>query len=347
MVCFGMRASRLLSIQMMLQARGRMTARALAEALEVSIRTLYRDVDQLSAAGVPVYAERGRHGGFALLEGWKTSLTGLTASESQAVFLSGLAGPAAQLGLRDEARTARLKLLAAMPASTREQAQHFSDRFHFDPLDWYRDQEPVPHLAVVAGAVAAQHLLRVRYESWKATSSRNLNPLGLVLKAGVWYLVASATGRPVAEAQPRTYRVSNILDAEALDEPCQRPSDFDLAAYWEASLQRFERELYRDEATVSASAAGLKRLRQLSSRIARAVAAAAPAGADGRVRLSLPIESPDEASRQLMALAPEVEVLAPAALRRAVAQRLREGLACYGDAMASSMAFKPSASARR
>lgn len=319
-----MRASRLLSIQMMLQARGRLSARELADALEVSVRTLYRDVDQLSAAGVPIYAERGRNGGFALLEGWKTTLTGLTATESQAVFLSGLHGPAAQLGLAQEAESARLKLLAAMPAPTRDTAQQFSARFHFDPLDWYRDEEPVPHLATVAEAVSTGHQLALRYESWKATSQRTVHPLGLVLKAGVWYLVAGVG------TQPRTYRVANTLSAELLDAPVQRPQGFDLASYWQASLQRFERELYRDQATVRATPAGLQQLRQLSSRSARAVAAAPlPASPAGAVTLTLPIESIDHACRQLLPLAPEVEVLAPPTLREALVARLQEALRAY------------------
>lgn len=128
-----MRASRLLSLQMLLETRGRMSAQALAEALEVSVRTLYRDVDQLSAAGVPIYAERGRYGGFALLPGWKTTLTGLTPSEAQAVFLSGLPGPAQDLGLGGDVAGARLKLLAALPAAWRDDAQRVSTRLHLDP----------------------------------------------------------------------------------------------------------------------------------------------------------------------------------------------------------------------
>ena len=148
-----MRASRLLSLQMLLETRGRMSAQALAEALEVSVRTLYRDVDQLSAAGVPIYAERGRNGGFALLPGWKTTLTGLTPSEAQAVFLSGLPGPAQDLGLGGDVAGARLKLLAALPAAWRDDAQRVSARLHLDPVDWYRESDPTPHLPTVAVAV--------------------------------------------------------------------------------------------------------------------------------------------------------------------------------------------------
>src|SRR6266436_2391202 len=193
---------------MLLETRGRMNARALAGALEVSVRTLYRDVDQLTAAGVPIFAERGRSGGFQLLEGWKTTLTGLTASEAQAVFLTGLAGPAAQLGLGAQVETAKLKLLTALPAPWREDAQRISSRLHLDPVDWYREPEPLPHLATVAAAVWHERQLTIRYESWKATARRTVSPLGLVLKAGAWYLVAAV------DDKPRTYRISNIMQVD-------------------------------------------------------------------------------------------------------------------------------------
>lgn len=180
-----MRASRLLSLQMLLETRGTMSARALADALEVSVRTLHRDVDQLSAAGVPIYAERGRHGGFRLMEGWRTSLTGLTPSEAQAVFLSGLAGPAADLGLAHDVQGAQLKLLSALPASWRQQAQRVATRLHLDPIDWYREAEPVPHLATVATAVWDERQLRLRYDSWKKVATRTVEPLGLDRKSVV------------------------------------------------------------------------------------------------------------------------------------------------------------------
>jgi predicted DNA-binding transcriptional regulator YafY len=314
-----MRASRLLTIQMLLQSRGRMSARALAEELQVSVRTLHRDVDQLSAAGVPIYAERGRSGGFALLGGWKTSLTGLTQAESQAVFLSGLAGPAAQLGLGAEVKAAQLKLLTALPSAWREQAQTVSSRLHLDPVDWYHEQEPVPLLSVVAEAVWKDRRLAMRYESWKRTSARTVGPLGLVLKGGMWYLVA------LLRDQPRTFRVANILSAQVLDDSARPPPNFDLASYWADSMRRFERELYTGEAKLLATPAGLKALGYLSTAVARAVAAAAaPRRKDGRVRLRIPIESIEHATGQLLRLAPDVEVLEPAALRAATIERLKQ-----------------------
>jgi predicted DNA-binding transcriptional regulator YafY len=324
------RASRLLSIQMLLQVRGAMNARALADALEVSVRTLYRDVDQLTAAGVPIYAERGRSGGFRLLEGWKTTLTGLTPSEAQAVFLSGLAEPAAQLGLGTQVETAKLKLLAALPAPWRHDAQRISSRFHLDPVDWYREAEPLPHLAIVAAAVWNERQLTIRYESWKATARRTVNPLGLVLKAGAWYLVAAF------DDEPRTYRISNITQVQALEVHARRPRKFELARYWAESIRRFERELYQGHAVVMATPAGLKGLSYLSSAVAKAVADARTLSAkdgrrrDGRVKVSMPIESIEHATAQLMRLAPEVEAVEPAALRRSLMARLEETCRLYG-----------------
>lgn len=330
-----MRASRLLSLQMLLETRGRMSAQALSEALEVSVRTLYRDVDQLSAAGVPIYAERGRNGGFALLPGWKTTLTGLTPSEAQAVFLSGLPGPAQDLGLGSDVEGARLKLLSSLPASWREDAQRVSTRLHLDPVDWYRESDPTPHLPTVAAAVWSGYQITMRYESWADTVERTVSPLGLVLKAGVWYLVALPAGAaPSAHAGARTYRVSNILAATVLATPVRRPARFDLAGYWAQSIQRFESEIYTGEAALLATPAGLKGLRALSSAVARAVAAAPPPRRkDGRVAVTIPIESVEHACGQLMRLSPQVEVLQPAALRRALVERVRATAQLYGVGM--------------
>src|SRR5512134_253691 len=179
-----MRASRLLSILLLLQAHGRMSAQALAAEVESSVRTVFRDVDQLSAAGVPVWAERGRNGGFQLQEGWRTKLTGLTSAEASAIFLAGLPGPAAELGLGEAMTSAQLKLLAALPADWQAGAHRVGSRFHLDPVDWFRSAEPVEHLRSVAEAVWQECRLNVRYKSWNRVSDRLVDPLGLVLKAG-------------------------------------------------------------------------------------------------------------------------------------------------------------------
>jgi predicted DNA-binding transcriptional regulator YafY len=320
-----MRASRLLSIQMMLETRGPMSAAALAEALEISVRTLHRDIDQLTAAGVPIYAERGRAGGFRLLDGWNTRLTGLTPAEAQVVFLSGLAGPAADLGLDKPLQGAQLKLLTSLPESSRTEAQKMQSRFHLDPVDWYCEPDAVPHLAVVADAVWSDRQLSVSYESWRDEAERVVHPLGLVLKAGVWYLVAASDGKP------RTYRISNIKRAALLEPRARRPARFDLALYWAKSVARFEAELYTDHADVLATPVGLKDLRYLNAAAARAVAQAKPSRRrDGRVALRIPVESVEHGAGQLLRLAPEVEVTGPGRLREAMVLRLKRMAALYG-----------------
>ncbi len=318
-----MRASRLLSILMLLQARGRMSAQALAAEVEVSVRTIYRDVDQLSAAGVPVYAERGRDGGFQLLDGWRTRLTGMTSAEAQALFLAGLPGPAAELGLGDAMAAAQLKLLAALPAGWQADAQRVGARFHLDAVDWYRSAAPADHLPVVAAAVWAETRLKITYESWTGLGERLVDPLGLVLKAGTWYLAARSGGKV------RTYRVSNIRAVEAAEGRFTRPKDFTLSTYWGEATQRFEAEIYRGSALLRVTAVGLKRLRGMSAAVGDAALSARPADASGWAEVEIPIETVEQGARDLLRLGPEAEVLAPPALRRAVADTVRQLAALY------------------
>ncbi len=319
-----MRASRLLSLLMLLQSRGRMSAQALAEQLEVSVRTVYRDVDELSASGVPVWAEHGRHGGFVLQPGWRTRVDGLTAREAQAMFLGGLPGPAAQLGLGEAMASAQLKLLAALPADWRDDAHRVSSRFHLDPIDWYRGPSATDHLPAIAQAVWRERRIAVRYESWKGVVERTLEPLGLVLKAGTWYLAATS-GK-----EPRTYRLSNILELTLTDDVFVRPKTFDLAGYWAASTKRFEAELYRGEAVVRVSPRGVRMLRGLSAAVAEAVDRAADAaGSRGWREVTIPIESIEHAAGQLLRLGAEVQVMEPAALRRRIADTIAAMASLY------------------
>ena len=323
-----MRASRLLTIQMLLETRGRMSAQSLASMLEVSVRTLYRDIDQLVAAGVPIYAERGRTGGFQLMQGWATRLTGFTTLEAQAVFLAGLAGPAAQLGLGPAVADAQLKLLTALPAPQRNNAQRLQSRFHLDTLDWYREVECTPYLADVATAVWEERQLRITYESWRGMARRTVHPLGLVLKAGTWYLVASV------DTKPRTYRISNIRSLRVLDVPSERPSRFELAAYWTDAMRRFEQDLYRAKATVLATPAGLRELSRLSAAVAHAVkdARQLALGHAGTIHVEIPIETIAHAAKQLLPLAPEVVVVEPQALLAAIDAHLQQIARSYAAA---------------
>lgn len=319
-----MRASRLLSLLMLLQTRGRLSAQVLAETLEVSVRTIHRDVDELSASGVPIWADRGRLGGFQLQPGWRTKVDGLTAPEAQAMFLGGLPGPASELGLGEAMASAQLKLLAALPDGWREDARRVSARFHLDPIDWYRGPSATDHLPAIAQAVWGERRIAMRYESWKGEVSRRVDPLGLVLKAGIWYLAAQV-GMGV-----RTYRLSNILDLEVTDEAFERPADFDLATWWLAATKRFEKELVTDTAQLRVSTAGMKALRDLGSAVSSAAeASASEPDESGWRRVTIPIESVAHAAAQVLRLGAQAEVLKPAALRREVVERIAAVAALY------------------
>src|SRR5438105_12857441 len=257
-----MRASRLLSILLLLQARGRMTAEALAAEFEVSIRTIYRDVDQLSAADVPIYADRGPSGGFQLLDGYRTKLTGLSPAEAETLPLAGLPGPAAELGLADVLTAAQLKLSAALPERARATASRVAARFHLDPVGWFRSADDARLLPAIANAVWNERCLDVRYRRGDGAVARRLKPLGLVLKAGIWYLVAQV------DDQPRTYRVSNILDLSMTDEGFRRPPDFDLTNFWKTSSRAFEISVYRADAVLRVTSRGLAKLELLGSLVA-------------------------------------------------------------------------------
>jgi predicted DNA-binding transcriptional regulator YafY len=319
-----MRASRLLSMLILLQMRGRMSAEALAVEFEVSVRTIYRDVDQLSAAGVPVYAERGRNGGFALLDGYRTRLTGFTPAEAEALLLAGVGTAATDLGVGAEAAAAQLKLLASLPPDSGASAQRVAARFHLDPANWYSRVEASEILPAVANAVWGDRRIRVRYESWRDLVDRDLDPLGLVLKAGVWYLVAAVT------AQARTYRVSNIRALEVLSTKAQRPLRFDLARYWASWSRDFEARMFSERAVVKLSPLGRRILRDVSPVASEAAEAQhRPCKPKGWVKAEIPIESVPLAARQLLRLGAEVEVLAPAQLRAAIAREAESVAALY------------------
>lgn len=319
-----MRASRLLSILILLQLRGRLSAEALAAEFEVSVRTIYRDIDQLSAAGVPVYAERGRAGGFQLMDGYRTKLTGFTAAEADALPLAGVAGAAAALGIGDEAAAAQLKMLAALPPDSGASAQRVAQRFHLDPMNWYSRGEALDILPALADAVWRDKRVRVRYESWKGVVTRELDPLGLVMKGGLWYLVAAA------KKQPRTYRVSNIQSLEILDARAQRPPRFDLARFWTEWSRDFESRLLSDRAVVKLSPLGARLLRDVSPAAHEALLTTQkPAKRDGWVKAEIPIEGGPHAIRQFLRLGAEVEVVEPAALRTALAEEARAVAAKY------------------
>lgn len=312
-----MSAGRLLSVLLLLQSRGRMSARGIADELGVSVRTAYRDVARLQAAGVPVYAEPGRNGGYQLLDGYRTRLTGMSEGEARALFFAGLPGPAADLGLAEEVAAARLKLLAALPAGAREEAARTAAVFHLDAPAWYREPEPAPYLTLFVDAVLGRNVVDVRYRRWRAPQEvrRRLRPYGLVLKSGVWYLVAAT------ESRTATYRVTQVLEAALSDERFDRPPDFDLGAYWASYLDDFEKRRFTGTATVRLSPRGRRRLPDnLPPAVVRAVeSTATPVGDDGWTEAVIPTESTEHACGELLRLGVDVEVVAPAELRRAMA----------------------------
>ena len=313
-----MRASRLVNLLLLLQTRGRMSASELARELEVSIRTVYRDVDALSEAGIPVYGERGPHGGIRLVDGYRTRLTGLTGEEAQALFLSALPGPAAELGLATVVAAARLKVLAALPAELGSRAARITERFHLDAPGWFQARDEVPHLETLAGAVWADRPLEIVYDRGDRTVTRHVDPLGLVLKAGIWYLVARCDG------QDRTYRVSRVLAASPSDGSFERPPRFDLAEFWSESIAAYERELPRLEVTLRLLPGGADRLRETIGRRASAEPLRTAARAlDGSLRVRLTFESLDEAAGPVLRLGTVAEVVEPSALRDLVVETAR------------------------
>ncbi|MGS2613230.1 helix-turn-helix transcriptional regulator [Micromonospora sp. LZ34] len=321
-----MRASRLISLILLLQARETMTAAELARELEVSERTVYRDVLALSAAGVPVYADRGRAGGYRLLGGYRTRLTGLTRDEAEALFLAGLPGPAGEMGLADAVAAAELKVLAALPPALRDAPARTGQRFHLDVPGWFRETGPPPWLSELAGAVWRDRVVELRYRRGDREVTRELSPYGLVLKSGTWYLV----GR--VDDGYRTYRVDRVTGVEVRTETFDRDERFDLAGYWREQAEAFLRSMLRDRITVRLSPAGLRRLRHAADApfaYEEAVAAAGEPDGQGWVVTRLPVESVEVAYTQLLGLGPEVEVLDPPGLRAWLADAAARTAALY------------------
>ncbi|MCA2222095.1 helix-turn-helix transcriptional regulator [Nonomuraea aurantiaca] len=323
-----MRASRLLSLLLLLQARGRMTATDLAAELEVSVRTVYRDVEALSAAGVPVYADRGPAGGYQLLDGYRTRLTGLTAEEASSLFLAGLPGPAAELGLSEVVASAELKLLAALPPEPRSHASRMRERFLMDVPGWYRDADDVPHLSEVAAAVWEQRRLRMTYRRWgKQDVEREVNPYGLVLKGGSWYLIAAPDGQ-----SPRTYRVARILALETRPGGFDRPEGFDLGDFWRDYSREFRERMYTAEAVIKVAPGtdSLLAYTMGNDVVTAALAEGGEPDAEGWRTLTVPIESLTHARWLLLRLGASVEVLGPPELRALMAEAIAELGKIYG-----------------
>jgi predicted DNA-binding transcriptional regulator YafY len=320
-----MRASRLVSMLLLLQTRGRLTADQLAAELEVSVRTVYRDLEALSAAGVPVYSEPGRNGGCQLIDGYRTRLTGLTTKEAQALFAAGVPGPVGDLGLGTVLGAARLKLLAALPEDLAAGAALAAQRFHVDAPAWFRASRREPHLDALAGAVWEDRRVDVlyRHPGDEPPARRLLDPLGLVCKAGTWYLVARRDG------ELRTYRVSRVVELTVLDEGFARPAGFDLGRFWTTAVAEFEATMPTTAVVVDVGRDDAERLEDVVRDGGGAVAGRAPERR-GRVRCDLTFDGMDEAFSVLVRLGATIEVREPAELRTRLAETARAMVAVYG-----------------
>jgi predicted DNA-binding transcriptional regulator YafY len=320
-----MRAARLIKMVLLLQSRPSMTAAELAEELEVSERTITRDALALSEAGVPVYADRGRAGGYRLIGGYRTRLTGLARGEAEALFLSGLPGALRDMGLGDAASAARLKVSAALLPSLRDAPESAARRFLLDAPGWWQEPETPELLPAIAEAVWDDRTVAARYRRGDGEVARELAPHGLVLKAGTWYVCARAG------TSFRTYRVDRFTAVSVGEERFVRDEDFDLAGFWEERSAEFARSLLRAEVVLRLSPAGARALPHVTDRAAAHEALASAASDDaGFVTARLRVENDEVAFSQLMSLGAEAEVLEPAPLRARFAEAAGRLAALYG-----------------
>ncbi len=314
-----------MQLLLLLQAGGGATASQLARELEVSVRTVYRDVEALSEAGVPVYSEPGRGGGVRLIDGYRTRLTGLTSDEADAVLLAGLPGAAADLGLGTVLATAQLKMLAALPPELRGRATRIAERVHIDMPGWFQRPEQTPALATVADALWHDHRLAITYRRRDRAVERTLDPLGLVMKAGTWYLIARD------HSDIRSYRASRILTATPTGESFTRPTPFDLADHWQAAAEEFARSMLRVSAHCRIDTAHVNLLRLMNdpAAVRDALTSMGPPDPDGWADITVPAESYEVLAHALLPLGAHIEVLTPPELRAAMSDTATAMLARY------------------
>ncbi|QSQ27904.1 WYL domain-containing protein [Pyxidicoccus parkwayensis] len=305
-----MRADRLVRLTLLLQTRPKMTAGELARELQVSERTVHRDVEALSSAGVPVYATRGAEGGVALLEGWRTQLTGLTRAELHALATVGVPGALDDLGLSAPLRTGLVKLAAAVPAVQQPALEYARQRLHVDTSSWFSEREPVPHLAVLRDAIWQDHRVSLVYRDFDGKQSKRVvDPYALVIKADRWYLVAGKEG------EPRVYRGSRVEGARMLAETFVRPARFDLPAFWKEWCQRFAEKRATFEVSLRLTEVAMEKLRQMRPKTEHARFDAAPKSRDGWKTLTVDFERESIALGQLCEVGGGFEVRAPETLR--------------------------------
>jgi predicted DNA-binding transcriptional regulator YafY len=307
-----MRADRLLSIMLLLEMHERMTAAELAKRLEVSERTILRDMDALSGAGIPVVAERGAGGGWRLIEGYRPQLTGLTAEEVQSLFFSRPPGALAELGFKEASESAWLKLWASLGERAREQATFVHQRILIDQRGWRDSSQALTALPKLIEALWRGFQVRFEYESaLHETGERLVHPLGLVAKGSAWYLVASRNG------ELRSYRVSRASNVTVAADAAIRPAGFDLAKYWEESSSRFRERLPEVNATYLVDPRILHWIRYKGWRVVEQL------NEGERIRVRLRFDSEDEVVQLALAHGADIELIEPVALRKVVREAAR------------------------
>ena len=309
-----MRADRLLSILMLLQSRGRMTAQELAESLDVSERTIYRDIDALCSSGVPIYPEHGPGGGFALLDSYRTNLTGMTQNELSALFMLSVPSPFEKLGISQELRSALLKLSAALPAARRPSEEQAHNRFL---IDWegFQEEEPIPHLQVIQEAVWKNQRLRISYRLIRDTmiTDAPADPYALVAKAGEWFLIAMRAGRL------DVVRVAHLTNVQVTSETFSRMPGFDLANFWAAWCEGYakRRKSYLVKVRIAPEALTYLPL-YFGYRAREWIEQGKNALDDDWLSLTIAFESLASARGNLLSLGRAAEVLEPLALRLSI-----------------------------
>jgi predicted DNA-binding transcriptional regulator YafY len=327
-----MRADRLLSLLMLLQTRGQMSAQELSEELEVSERTIYRDIVALSASGVPVYASRGPGGGVRLIEEYRTTLTGLTPEEARALFMMSIPAPLMQLGMGEKFKGALLKLSASLPDTRRADEARTRQRIHLDSSWWFQSEQEIPCLQTIQKALWQDRRLciRVRWEFFNTEFEQEADPYGLVAKANVWYLVYGRGG------SPHVTRVSQIVEADLLPEGFIRPPEFDLEAFWEAWCREYESQPpFCAQVRVAPEALPLL-AEYVGDRARAGLMQRRPPDIDGWVTLDLPFESFVAARTRLLGLGRAVEVLEPESLRRSLIDFAEQIVGFYKNKLVST-----------
>jgi predicted DNA-binding transcriptional regulator YafY len=308
-----MRADRLLSILLILQTQGCLTAKELAAELEVSERTIYRDMDALSSAGVPVYAERGPGGGCFLLESYRTNLTSLTRDEISALFMLSIPTPLVDLGLDHDVKTAYLKLSAALPDLFRQERETSQDRIHLDPSPWFQDKEYIPHLLTINRGISEDRKIDFNYQlAFGAQIKHLVEPYGLVSKETEWYFIFSQTG------VISVVRLSDILESQLSEEKFILPAEFDLVEFWKAWCSRRESNIPRFEVQILIKPELLELLKLSRSPLLLDVHESDLATHDGWQKMTLHFESFEKARKQVLSFGSAVEVLSPISLRKSI-----------------------------